>query len=60
MLVPLDTHTFKVGQKFGLIQRKSYDFKAVLEWTESFKELDLDDPIKIDFALYRIGQEKKL
>ncbi len=60
LLVPLDTHTFKVGQKFGLIKRKSYDFNAVLELTESFKELDLQDPIKFDFALYRIGQEKKL
>jgi len=60
LLVPLDTHTFKVGQKLGLIKRKSYDFKAVLELTESFRELDLDDPIKFDFALYRIGQEKKL
>jgi uncharacterized protein (TIGR02757 family) len=60
LLVPLDTHTFKVGKKLGLIKRKSYDFKAVLELTNSFKELDLEDPVKFDFALYRIGQEKKL
>jgi uncharacterized protein (TIGR02757 family) len=60
LLVPLDTHTFKVGQKLGLIKRKSYDFKAVLELTKSFREIDLEDPVKFDFALYRIGQEKKL
>jgi uncharacterized protein (TIGR02757 family) len=60
LLVPLDTHTFKVGQKFGLIKRKSYDFKAVLELTQSFRKIDLDDPVKFDFALYRIGQEKKV
>jgi len=60
LLVPLDTHTFKVGQKLGLIKRKSYDFKAVLELTDSFKEIDFDDPVKFDFALYRIGQEKIL
>ena len=59
LLVPLDTHTFKVGQKLGLIKRKSYDFKAVLELTDSFRKIDLEDPIKFDFALYRIGQEKK-
>ena len=59
LLVPLDTHTFKVGQKFGLIKRKGYDFRAVLELTESFRKLDFDDPVKFDFALYRIGQEKK-
>ena len=60
LLVPLDTHTFNVGQKLGLIKRKSYDFKAVLELTESFRKIDLEDPVKFDFALYRIGQEKKL
>ncbi len=59
LLVPLDTHTFKVGQKLGLVKRKSYDFKAVLELTDSFRKIDLEDPIKFDFALYRIGQEKK-
>ena len=58
LLAPLDTHTFKVGKKFGLIKRKSYDFKAVLELTESFQELDFEDPVRFDFALYRIGQEK--
>jgi len=60
LLVPLDTHTFKVGKKLGLIERKSYDFKAVLELTESFRKIDFNDPVKYDFALYRIGQEKKL
>ncbi len=58
LLVPLDTHTFKVGQKLGLITRKGYDFKAVLELTEAFKKIDLSDPIRFDFALYRLGQEK--
>ena len=56
--VPLDTHTFNVGQKLGLIKRKSYDFKAVLELTESFRKIDINDPVKFDFALYRLGQEK--
>jgi len=58
LLVPLDTHTFKLGQELGLIKRKSYDFKSVLELTESFRKLDINDPVKYDFALYRLGQEK--
>jgi uncharacterized protein (TIGR02757 family) len=58
LLVPLDTHTFNLGKELGLIKRKSYDFKSVLELTESFKKLDINDPIKYDFALYRLGQEK--
>ena len=60
LLVPLDTHTFALGKKLGLIQRKSYDFKAVLELSNAFKKLDPTDPVKYDFALYRLGQEKIL
>ena len=58
LLMPLDTHTFKMSQKLGLLKRKSYDMKAVIELTEQFKKWDSNDPIKYDFALYRLGQEK--
>jgi len=58
LLMPLDTHTFKVSQKLGLLKRKTYDMKATLELTEKLKEFDATDPIKYDFALYRLGQEK--
>lgn len=58
LLMPLDTHTFKVSQKLGLLKRKTYDMKAVLELTETLKVFDSFDPIKYDFALYRLGQEK--
>ncbi|WP_333803988.1 TIGR02757 family protein [Sulfurospirillum sp.] len=60
LLVPLDTHTFAVGKKLGLIQRKSYDFKAVLELSHTLQKIDPSDPVKYDFALYRLGQEKIL
>ena len=60
LLLPLDTHTFKVGQTLGLLKRKSYDLKAVIEITASLQKFDKDDPIKYDFALYRLGQEKQL
>ena len=58
LLLPLDTHTFKVGHKLGLLKRKSYDLKAVKEITTSLRRFDKDDPIKYDFALYRLGQEQ--
>ncbi|NCD12731.1 MAG: TIGR02757 family protein [Epsilonproteobacteria bacterium] len=60
LLMPLDTHTFTLGKKLGLIQRKSYDFKAVLELSCALKKIDPSDPTKYDFALYRLGQEKIL
>jgi len=60
LLMPLDTHTFKMSQKLGLLKRKSYDMKAVMELTNIFKMWDKNDPVKYDFALYRLGQEKLL
>lgn len=60
LLMPLDVHTFKMGQKLGLISQKSYGFKAVLELTEKLKVFDVSDPVKYDFALYRLGQERKV
>ena len=58
LILPLDTHTFKVSQKLGLLTRKNYDLKSALMITNKLKEFDKLDPIKYDFSLYRIGQEK--
>jgi len=57
LLLPLDTHTFAVARKLGMLQRKSYDLKAVYEVTQFLQKLDYNDPIKYDFALYRMGQQ---
>jgi len=58
LLLPLDTHTFKVSQRLGLLKRKTYDMKAAIEVTHRLQKFDSRDPIKYDFALYRLGQEK--
>lgn len=60
LIMPLDTHTFHVSRRLGLLQRKTYDMKAALELTETLKKFDAQDPVKYDFALYRIGQENLL
>jgi len=58
LLLPLDTHTFRVCKNLGLLSRKSYDKKAVIEASENLRMFDRNDPIKYDFALYRIGQNE--
>ena len=58
LILPLDTHTFNVSKNLGLLDRKTYDLKSALLITEKLKEFDSLDPIKYDFALYRLGQEK--
>jgi len=58
LIIPLDTHTHKVSLKLGLLKRKTYDLQAALELTQKLREFDPFDPVKYDFALYRIGQLK--
>ena len=60
LIMPLDTHTFTVASRLGLLKRKQCDLKAALELTETLRKFDPLDPIKYDFALYRLGQEKVL
>ncbi len=57
LLLPLDTHTFSMGHKLGLLKRKTYDLEAACEMTRKLSSFDKSDPIKYDFALYRLGQE---
>ncbi len=57
LILPLDTHTFSMGQRLGLLKRKSYDLQAAWEMTQKLKSFDATDPVKYDFALYRLGQE---
>ncbi len=60
LLVPLDTHTFHVSRRLGLLKRRQYDLKAVFELTDRLRAFDPADPVKYDFALYRLGQENLL
>jgi len=60
LIIPLDTHTFNVSHRLGLLARKSYDLQAAIELTCKLKTFDANDPVKYDFALYRLGQEKRL
>ena len=60
LIMPLDTHTFNVGLRVGLLQRKTYDLQSAVELTKTLRTFDKKDPLKYDFALYRLGQEKIL
>jgi uncharacterized protein (TIGR02757 family) len=58
LIMPLDTHTFNVSQRLGLLKRRQCDLRAAIELTDVLRKLDPDDPVRYDFALYRLGQEK--
>lgn len=56
LILPLDTHTFRICRKLDILQRKSYDLSAALEATDTLALFNPNDPIAYDFALYRLGQ----
>jgi uncharacterized protein (TIGR02757 family) len=55
LVVPLDTHMFRIGRELGLTERKQADLKTALEITGAFREISPEDPVKYDFALTRLG-----
>jgi uncharacterized protein (TIGR02757 family) len=52
---PLDLHSGRVARKLGLLSRKQDDWKAVCELTNNLKQLDPNDPVKYDLALFSLG-----
>jgi uncharacterized protein (TIGR02757 family) len=52
---PLDVHSGNVARKLGLLTRKQNDSKAVSELDKNLREMDIDDPVKYDFALFGLG-----
>ncbi|MCG6189154.1 TIGR02757 family protein [Maribellus maritimus] len=55
LMLPLDVHTGNVARKLGILKRKSNDWKAVEEVTQTLCKFDVTDPIKYDFALFGLG-----
>jgi uncharacterized protein (TIGR02757 family) len=55
LVMPLDTHTGRISQYLSLTSRKSLNWKAALEVTDSLKKVDPIDPVRYDFALARLG-----
>lgn len=55
LIVPLDTHMYRIGIEHGLTEKKSPNMKAALEITEAFAHFCPEDPVRYDFALTRPG-----
>ncbi len=60
LMLPLDVHTGNVSRAIGLLNRKQNDWQAVKEVTKKLREFDNNDPIKYDFALFGMGNDKSL
>jgi uncharacterized protein (TIGR02757 family) len=58
LICPLDLHVERVARKIGFIKRKQTDWQTAIELTENLRQLDAQDPVKYDFALFGLGLEK--
>ena len=56
---PLDVHSGNVARKLELLTRKQNDGKALTELDNRLRELDANDPVKYDYALFGLGVFEK-
>ena len=55
LLVPLDTHIFRISTYLGLSSRKTPNIRAAEEITAALRLLTPADPLRYDFSIARIG-----
>ena len=56
LVVPLDTHLFKIGRCLGWTKRNSPSWNAAQDITKALKALCPEDPLKYDFFLcHKVG-----
>ncbi len=55
LVVPLDTHMFRICYALGMTGRNCSTMPAALDITRAFREISPLDPVKFDFALTRLG-----
>ncbi len=60
LLIPLDTHVAKISRQLGLLKRNDNAYESVIELTNNLKNLDANDPVKYDFALFGYGVNNKI
>jgi uncharacterized protein (TIGR02757 family) len=59
LIVPLDTHMFRICGALGFTKRAQADLKTAREATEGFRRIVPEDPVRYDFALTRLGMGRE-
>lgn len=60
LIVPLDTHMFRIASELGFTTRRNADIRAAEEVTRNFMKYSPSDPVKYDFSLTRFGINPEL
>ena len=57
LIVPLDTHTIRIGRCLRLTRRSTPGWKMAADITAALRQLDPDDPVRYDFALCHLSMQ---
>ena len=55
LICPVDVHVARVARNLNLLERKQTDWLCAVELTNYLRQLDPEDPVKYDFALFNLG-----
>ena len=55
LVIPLDTHIARISSYIGLTDRKSSGWATAVDITRQLRALDVEDPLRYDFALCHLG-----
>jgi uncharacterized protein (TIGR02757 family) len=58
LFIPLDVHVGRISRELKMLERKQNDRKSVEHLTSILKDICPEDPIKYDFALFGIGEQR--
>lgn len=59
LICPLDVHVCEVAHRLGLLKGTKANWQEAENLTKILKELDVEDPVKYDFALFALGAEER-
>ena len=55
LVVPLDTHMFRIARALGMTRRRQSNLATAVEITQAFARHSPRDPVRYDFCLTRLG-----
>ncbi|HEX4475692.1 MAG TPA: DUF2400 family protein, partial [Polyangiaceae bacterium] len=55
LLVPVDTHLYKLSKNLGFTDRATLTWETTEEVTRALRKFDADDPVRFDFSLCHLG-----
>jgi uncharacterized protein (TIGR02757 family) len=55
LVIPLDTHMYRICGSLDMTCRKQADMKTAMEITDYFRKISPEDPVRYDFSITRLG-----